>query len=338
MAVYFVVDIAVRSSATKADYMEYVRKVGPLVVKHGGRYLTQGGKIIPLTGDWGPERIIIIEFPSLVHVNEWWNSPEYRAIATLRERSTFVRAILVEGVPAAIAAEKPPVPEQPVWHWNELQQVGTDYASVGEVERYEKRMGELRDLPAEDAAILKALDLPEHSHILEIGTGTGHFARAAAKAGHRVMAVDVSSAMLHYAEERAAAEGLTGIEFRYGGFLTFTDAPAKYDAAVSVAVLHHLPDLWKAIALEKLHARLKPGGRFLLGDVVFASSGGELADQFDAFVDVMPELMQPAAAGHVAKEYSTLDWIMEGLLTRAGFTIEAITPLKASFVQYLCRA
>ena len=45
----------------------------------------------------------------------------------------------------------------PAWQWNEIQQVGTDYADVAEVERYEQRMGESRDLAAEDAAILFAL-------------------------------------------------------------------------------------------------------------------------------------------------------------------------------------
>lgn len=44
--------------------------------------------------------------------------------------------------------------EKPCWQWNEMQQVGTDYANVAEVERYEQRMGEFRNLPAEDAAIL----------------------------------------------------------------------------------------------------------------------------------------------------------------------------------------
>ena len=70
--------------------------------------------------------------------------------------------------------------QQPAWQWNEIQHVGTDFADAAEVERYERRMGAFRNLAAEDAAILAALALPPNSHILEIGTGTGHFARAAA--------------------------------------------------------------------------------------------------------------------------------------------------------------
>lgn len=228
--------------------------------------------------------------------------------------------------------------EQPPWLRNEFQQINTDFSDAAVVERYEERMGEFRNLPAEDAAILEILALPPGSHILEVGTGTGHFALAAARAGHRVTAVDVSPAMLEYAAARAKAEGLSGIEFCHAGFLTFSVAAATFDAAVSVAVLHHLPDLWKAVALRNVRRALKSGGRFLLCDVVFSASGDDPGPQFDSFVAAMPPAMRDRAAGHIANEFSTLDWIMEGLLTRAGFAVERIVGSHALLIQYLCRA
>lgn len=226
---------------------------------------------------------------------------------------------------------------QPAWQWNEMQQVGTDYADVAEVERYERRMGEFRDLPAEDGAILAELALPAAATLLEIGTGTGHFARAAARAGHPVTAVDVSPTMLQYAETRAKAEGLSGITFQHAGFLSFTAEPKSFDAAVSVVALHHLPDVWKAVALERIHRALKPKGKFLLRDVVFSRGTAGYAAGFDAFVASVPEAMRPAVLGHVAKEFSTLDWIMEGLLERAGFRILTARPEQASLVQYVAQ-
>lgn len=228
--------------------------------------------------------------------------------------------------------------EQPLWQWDEMQQVGTDYADVAEVEHYEQRMGEFRDLPAENAAILALLALREGSHVLEIGTGTGHFACEAARAGHRVTALDVSPVMLQYAEARAKSERLTGIDFQHAGFLTFTVAPATFDAAVSVMALHHLPDLWKAAALHNIYRVLKPGGRFLLGDVVFSSADPDPRVQFDAFLDALPQAVREEAAEHVAEEFSTLDWIMEELLARAGFALERIVDAQAPIVQFLCRA
>ena len=63
MAVYVIIDIAVRDEAAKGDYLQYVEKVRPIVEKHGGRYLVRGGRITPIAGNWKPERVVLIEFP-----------------------------------------------------------------------------------------------------------------------------------------------------------------------------------------------------------------------------------------------------------------------------------
>ncbi|MEN6407103.1 MAG: DUF1330 domain-containing protein [Thermoguttaceae bacterium] len=97
MAVYVIIEISVRDPAAKADYAKYVEQVRPIVEQHGGRYLARGGAMTPIVGQWNPERIILIEFPSADHVRRWWDSPEYQAIVGLRENATTARAILVEG-------------------------------------------------------------------------------------------------------------------------------------------------------------------------------------------------------------------------------------------------
>ncbi|MFA5063690.1 MAG: DUF1330 domain-containing protein [Candidatus Omnitrophota bacterium] len=96
MAVYFIVEIKTKDE-NKEAYAKYIEQVRPIVEKYKGRYLTRGGKITSIFGNWNPERIIIIEFPSQENVKEWLNSPEYKGIAILREASTVTRAIMVEG-------------------------------------------------------------------------------------------------------------------------------------------------------------------------------------------------------------------------------------------------
>ena len=97
MAVYVIIDISVEERGVTGSYADYVEKVRPIVEKHGGRYLARGGKITPIAGGWNPKRIIVIEFPSTEHVRQWWDSPEYRAIAHLRESAVRAKAIMVEG-------------------------------------------------------------------------------------------------------------------------------------------------------------------------------------------------------------------------------------------------
>jgi hypothetical protein len=40
---------------------------------------------------------------------------------------------------------------------------------------------------------------------------------------------------------------------------------------------------------------------------------------------------------HVREEYSTFGWIIEGMLTRAGFEIEQANYLTPEYAQYVCR-
>lgn len=96
MPVYFIVEIKTRNK-NKVFYAEYIKKVRPIVEKYNGRYLARGGKITPVFGTWNPERVIIIEFPSVRDVRRWLDSAEYKKIAGLRERSTATKAITVEG-------------------------------------------------------------------------------------------------------------------------------------------------------------------------------------------------------------------------------------------------
>ena len=79
-------------------YAEYVAQAPATVEQYGGRYLVRGGAVTPLAGDWEPQRLVVIEFPTMERFQEWLTSPEYSAIAPLRERSTKGKAIVVEGV------------------------------------------------------------------------------------------------------------------------------------------------------------------------------------------------------------------------------------------------
>lgn len=78
-------------------YGEYCRRVPALVERHGGKYLARDMAPVLLTGDWSPSKVVIIEFPSQEMFALWWNSPEYRELAALRERSAIVNSVLVHG-------------------------------------------------------------------------------------------------------------------------------------------------------------------------------------------------------------------------------------------------
>lgn len=94
MPVYMILEIEVRDPET---YAEYVRRVPETVTKYGGRYLVRGGQAIPLAGGWAPQRLVVLEFASFEAMRRWNESPEYREVAALRERSATTRAVAVQG-------------------------------------------------------------------------------------------------------------------------------------------------------------------------------------------------------------------------------------------------
>ncbi len=227
----------------------------------------------------------------------------------------------------------------PSWQYEEMKQIGKDYGDRAEVEAYDARHARFRDVEKENEAILKGIRLqPEHM-VIEFGPGTGAFALQAARRCAKVYAVDISPAMLGYAQQKAAQAGLSNIVFRHGGFLTYSHDAPPVDAIVTNTAFHHLPDFWKGIALQRMNGMLKPGGTFYLSDVIFEQRNVRRnIEGFIAKLGAMagPEMRRDVEA-HIRQEYSTYDWIMDGLFERAGLRILGKSMHEGVIGRYLCR-
>ena len=62
MAVYMIVKTKITDQEVFSLYGE---KIDEVFKKYGGRFFIQGGKVTPLSGNWNPERMAVIEFESL---------------------------------------------------------------------------------------------------------------------------------------------------------------------------------------------------------------------------------------------------------------------------------
>lgn len=228
----------------------------------------------------------------------------------------------------------------PVWQYDEMQQVGTDYTDEAQVEAYDRQMQRLRDVNEETEAIIKSINLKRNETILEIGTGTGSFAIEAAKHCEKVIAIDVSPKMLEFAQQKAQMMGIANVEFNHAGFLTYGHTGEPFDAVVSQLALHHLPDFWKIIALRRIFEMLKDGGKLYLRDTVYSFDVDNHKNFFDNLIDRVKNAhgVEFACDFEIAtrEEYTTLDWIMEGLLKRAGFSIEKADYSEGLWAVYVC--
>jgi putative AdoMet-dependent methyltransferase len=230
--------------------------------------------------------------------------------------------------------------EKPAWQYDEGKHAGVDYNDPAQVAVYDERHQRFRDYRKDAEKILARLGVkPEHT-ILDFGAGTGAFTLHAAPFCRTVYAVDISPAMLEYCRQAAARRDLKNIVFHQGGYLTYRHVEERVDFIVSSAALHHLPDFWKAIGLRRLRAMLKPGGRFHLFDIVFPDAGAELSGPIGQWRDSLKAQAGDEFAAevdtHIRDEHSTYDWIMEGLLTRAGFHIDQAEYGGGFGATYLC--
>ncbi len=226
----------------------------------------------------------------------------------------------------------------PDWQYHEPDHPGADFGALAE--SYDRSMQRYRNVQGEIQEILDFLQLQSDQTILEIGTGTGEFALAAARHCSKAYAVDLSPGMLRYAARKAEARGIANIDLLPGGFLTYCHRSEPVDAVVTQIALHHLPDFWKQIGLLRIADMLKEGGRFCLRDIVYSFDPREHKEFIEGFIAKASERAGPEFGArivdHVKKEYSTMDWIMQGMIERAGFEITSARNSHGFFGLYLC--
>jgi uncharacterized protein (DUF1330 family) len=68
------------------------------IAQYGGRYLARGGPVEAVEGGPAPKTVIVVEFPSMARLREWYASPEYAEALKVRRTALDRRLIFVEGV------------------------------------------------------------------------------------------------------------------------------------------------------------------------------------------------------------------------------------------------
>ncbi|HET9070547.1 MAG TPA: class I SAM-dependent methyltransferase [Acidimicrobiales bacterium] len=103
---------------------------------------------------------------------------------------------------------------------------------------------------------------------VDVGAGTGAIALPIAASCKRVIAVDVSQAMLDRLAERAAAQGVTNLETVAAPAEQLELEPGSVDVVVSNYALHHLLDADKRQFVHQAATWLRPGGSLVIGDMM----------------------------------------------------------------------
>ena len=154
----------------------------------------------------------------------------------------------------------------------------------GSTREHTARLGKSIPQVAGEVAFQK-LELSHEDVLLDVGTGTGDTAIAAARICGQVIGIDVSRKSLERARMKVERNSLDNVAFAYGGF---EDPCAELDLAsygitkiLAVYSLHHLPDQLKKQSLITLADLLRRPGRMVIGDIMFFEDSNEHREEFE---------------------------------------------------------
>lgn len=225
------------------------------------------------------------------------------------------------------------------WMLDEAGHAGPEHLDPGFVAGYDRKQG----YPDVDGllAVLFQHGLDGTSTLVDLGAGTGRLALAAAPRVRRVVAVDVSPVMQRVLRELVAGEGLTNVECVQAGFLTYEHRGDPADAVFTRNALHHLPDFWKAVALTRIAAMLRPGGVLRLLDFAYDFQPGEAAMVIEPWLaagagDPALGYTRDDLAEHVRTEFTTFRWLLEPMLAAAGFDVATVEYHRGVYGAYTC--
>jgi uncharacterized protein (DUF1330 family) len=84
---------------TNPEQYEEYKKLSTIAMQaHGAEVCVRGGKTEVLEGDWSPDRVVLLKFPSAEKARAFNDSVEYGAARKSRQGAAQMRMVLIEGV------------------------------------------------------------------------------------------------------------------------------------------------------------------------------------------------------------------------------------------------
>jgi len=119
------------------------------------------------------------------------------------------------------------------------------------------------------SAVLAAASPRPGDQVVDLGCGTGQLSLPLAGGGARVLAVDVSPAMIARLEANARDRSLAGVEAIAVPIENLSLPAGRFDLVVTSYALHHLRDRDKHRVVSAAYRWLRPGGTLIVADMMF---------------------------------------------------------------------
>jgi len=175
------------------------------------------------------------------------------------------------------------------------------------------------------ARVLSLSGAARGKRVLDIGTGTGNLAARLLDLGAEVVGLDPSQKMLDKAAVKL--EGLSGIELRRveEPFLEIPCEDGSFDAVVSTYAFHHIHPDKKPACIREMMRVLKPGGTWVIGDLIFQSQEDEkvmvgahdwMEDEYYARIDELLPVFRDLGMMLKSEQYTVVTWVVWAMRPR----------------------
>jgi ubiquinone/menaquinone biosynthesis C-methylase UbiE len=123
------------------------------------------------------------------------------------------------------------------------------------------------------AAVLAAVSPQPGDQVVDLGCGTGQLSLPLAERGARVLAIDVSAAMVGRLQANARERAIGNVEGLVIPIENLSLPAGSVDLVVTSYALHHLRDADKSRVVSAACQWLRPGGTLVVADMMFGRGG-----------------------------------------------------------------
>ena len=95
MSTYVISEVEIVDESIAKNYMKFAEAS---ILEYGGRYLVRGAQAEVIEGDPTDRKIVIVEFPTMEQVREWYVSPAYAKALQFRDKAINRQLKFVDGV------------------------------------------------------------------------------------------------------------------------------------------------------------------------------------------------------------------------------------------------
>ncbi len=199
-----------------------------------------------------------------------------------------------------------------------------DFDGYDWIDRYDEYTRGLPRLCYEQAiaALPRLCRAEPQDTVLDIGAGTGNFAVPFLEAGCTVLAIDPSERMLRRAQDKVARYGRRlCVQHVDDAFLRLLLDDRRFHIAFAAYAIHHLDDCAKRQAIRGMRSCLRPEGRIVIVDTMFADEAHKarmlatddtLEDEYHPLLSTFPAMVAEEGLAVELTQIGPLVWVLAG--------------------------